>query len=351
MDYAIRAGSASDVEPILALFPRLAAFAIPPERSPEDLWLGDAALLRRWSTGDAPQCLVSVAVAPDHTILGAALVQLREELLTHEPSAHLEVLVVRADAEGRGIGQRLIAETERAVRSRGARTLTLHVFSRNLRARSVYERLGFTGELVRYIKYLERPLEAGLADPEPGSPEPGRVLALCGSLRAVSTNRVLLDAAMELAPSSIRIVRFEGLGQLPLFNPDLDGSDPAAAVAALRREVAAAEGVIISSPEYAHGVPGALKNALDWLVSGVEIVAKPVLLLNAAPPAVHGQASLRETLTTMAAVVLPEVAVAVPAAARHRGSAAVVSEPDLAARLRQGLDALSVAMAARRDER
>lgn len=158
MTYMIRQATALDAEAIVALFPRLAAFSLPPERSPEDLWRGDAELLVRWSTGAAPQCLVSVAVGPDQAILGAALVQLREELLSHDPSAHLEVLVVRADAEGRGIGQRLIEDAERTVRAHGARSLTLHVFSRNSRARAVYERLGFTGELIRYIKYLDQPV-------------------------------------------------------------------------------------------------------------------------------------------------------------------------------------------------
>ena len=344
----IRAASAADVEPILGLLPRLAAFPLPPERRPEHLWLGDAELLRRWSTGAAPQCLASVAVAADQTILGAALVQFREELLSHEPSAHLEVLVIRADAEGRGIGQRLIEDVERSVIAGGAGSLTLHVFSRNARARAVYERLGFVGELIRYIKHLDRPSEAGPADATPDVPELGRVLALCGSLRGKSSNRVLLDAAAESAPSPMRIVRFDRLGHLSLFNPDLDGSDPVATVAALRREVAAAEGLVISSPEYAHGVPGALKNALDWLVSGIEIVGKPVLLLNASSVAVHAQAALRQTLTTMAAVVLPEAQVPVPADARHRGPAAIVSEPELAGRLSLGLEQLAEAMAARR---
>ncbi len=160
MTYVIRQATALDAEAIVALFPRLAAFSLPPERSPEDLWRGDAELLVRWSTGAAPQCLVSVAVGPDQAILGAALVQLREELLSHDPSAHLEVLVVRADAEGRGIGQRLIEDAERTVQAHGARSLTLHVFSRNSRARAVYERLGFTGELIRYIKYLDQPSKA-----------------------------------------------------------------------------------------------------------------------------------------------------------------------------------------------
>ncbi len=154
MTYHIRPATAADVDAILALFPRLAAFELPPERIPEDLWRGDAELLQLWSMGEAPQCLVYVAVNDQAAILGVAMAQLREELLSHAPSAHLEVIVVRDDAEGQGIGPALIQVLEQAVRERGAGSMTLHVFSSNTRARAVYDRLGYTGELIRYIKYL-----------------------------------------------------------------------------------------------------------------------------------------------------------------------------------------------------
>ncbi len=154
MSYQIRPAAPAEVDQILELFPRLAAFALPENRSAEDLWRGDADLLRLWSTGAAPQCIVHVAVDIDQAILGIAMAQLREELLSHEPSAHLEVLVVRDDAEGKGIGKALIQSIEQAVQKQGARSVTLHVFATNTRARAVYERLGFTGELIRYIKHF-----------------------------------------------------------------------------------------------------------------------------------------------------------------------------------------------------
>lgn len=164
MSYSIRAASPADVEPMLALFPRLAAFPLPPERRAEHLWEGDADLLRRWTTGVVPQCLVYVAVDPDDRIVGVVMAQLREELLSHQPSAHLEVVAVHADAEGQGIGRRLIEEIEQKVQARGAESLTLHVFGTNTRARSVYERLGFTGELIRYIKYFGQAAKPDPAD-------------------------------------------------------------------------------------------------------------------------------------------------------------------------------------------
>ena len=92
------------------------------------------------------------------------------------------------------------------------------------------------------------------------------ILAICGSLRASSTNASLLEACRALAPVSLEIAFYAGLGQLPHFNPDLDGDTPPAAVLELRRRVAWADGLLICSPEYARGVPGTFKNALDWLV-------------------------------------------------------------------------------------
>src|SRR4026208_2555148 len=151
MSHQIRPATPADVEQILGLFPRLAAFDLPANRSAEDLWRGDAELLRLWSMGAAPQCLVHVAVDPEQAILGIAMAQLREELLSHTPSAHLEVIVVRDDAEGQGIGKALIQTIEHAVREQGALSITLHVFVTNTRARAVYERLRYRRELSRDI--------------------------------------------------------------------------------------------------------------------------------------------------------------------------------------------------------
>jgi NAD(P)H-dependent FMN reductase len=129
-----------------------------------------------------------------------------------------------------------------------------------------------------------------------------KIIALCGSLRAQSSNRVLLQAAARLAPEGMEVAIYEGLASLPQFNPDDDeeGATPPLAVAALRAQLAAADGILISTPEYAHGVPGSLKNALDWLVSDGALVDKPVALLNASPVGgQYAQASLVQTLTTM----------------------------------------------------
>jgi NAD(P)H-dependent FMN reductase len=136
-----------------------------------------------------------------------------------------------------------------------------------------------------------------------------RILAISGSLRASSSNTILLMAAAELAPEGVEVTLYDGLGDLPHFNPDLDKAlddpDLPTAVRDLRMRVAGADAILISSPEYAHGVPGSLKNALDWLVGGSEIPGKPIALLNASPRSTHAQASLAETLRTMSADLVP----------------------------------------------
>jgi len=121
-------------------------------------------------------------------------------------------------------------------------------------------------------------------------------------LRQPSRAIVEPGAAACRGQSRIDVQIYEGLGSLPHFNPDddVEGATPPPAVGELRTLLASAGGILISSPEYAHGVPGSLKNALDWLVSDGALVDKPVALINASP--VGGEFardSLVETLRTM----------------------------------------------------
>lgn len=124
------------------------------------------------------------------------------------------------------------------------------------------------------------------------------ILALSGSLRATSENTQLLHALAHLAPAGMEVVVYPGLGELPLFNPDIEFPNPPA-VAALRTVINMADAVVIASPEYAHGVSAVIKNALDWMVGNESFVNKPVALLNAAPRATHAYHALRETVTMM----------------------------------------------------
>ncbi len=151
MDYEIRNAEVSDGKAMLDLMPRLADFEVPESRNPDHLWHDDAALLERWLKGEE-ECLVLVAVSSANQVVGFTLTRLRPEALSHEPSAHLEAIALDPAAEGQGVAKALLKATEESVRAKGAQTLTLHVFSTNTRAREFYERTGYVGELVRYIK-------------------------------------------------------------------------------------------------------------------------------------------------------------------------------------------------------
>jgi len=167
-----------------------------------------------------------------------------------------------------------------------------------------------------------------------------RILAISGSLRAASSNSRLLEAAAALAPAGVAWVRYEDLGELPHFNPDIEARGLPAPVAALRAQVAAAGAIVISSPEYAHGVPGSLKNALDWLVSGVELPGKPVALFNPSATSTHAQAALVEILTTMSARVIADATVTLPLGAKKLEVAGMIADPAIAAAIRAAIAAL-----------
>ena len=168
-----------------------------------------------------------------------------------------------------------------------------------------------------------------------------RVLAISGSLRAGSSNAALLGAAERLAPEGMEIRHYEGLAALPHFNPDLDVDPLPAPVADLRAQIGWADGVIISSPEYARGIPGSLKNALDWLVSSDVFPDKPVALFNASPRASAAQAALRLTLETMSARMIDAACITVPLLASNKDAASIAADPDLSGTIRDALAAFA----------
>ena len=121
-----------------------------------------------------------------------------------------------------------------------------------------------------------------------------RLLAISGSLRRASTNTAALEALARLAPEGVKVLVYGDLAKLPPFNPDDDVEDrpKPEPVETLRALVGASDAIVIAAPEYAHGVPGVLKNALDWLVASETFAGKPVALINTSPRAFHAQASL-----------------------------------------------------------
>ena len=164
-----------------------------------------------------------------------------------------------------------------------------------------------------------------------------KILAICGSLRAASLNAMLIRALVRLAPEEIQVKTYTGMADLPLFNPDLDLL-PAAAVLSLKAQIAAADVILIASPEYAHGVSGVIKNMLDWTVSSDVFVNKPVMVLNASPRASHADAALRETLKVMSADIIEAASVTVPVIGAGLDEDGLIKHPVIAPALRTALD-------------
>ena len=165
-----------------------------------------------------------------------------------------------------------------------------------------------------------------------------RILAISGSLRKVSSNTALLQAAIALSPKNVEMKLYGGLGDLPHFNPDLEPTE-LLSVTDLRQQIDWADGLLISSPEYAHGIPGVLKNALDWLVSGAEFMNKPIALFNASPRAVHAQASLTEIVTTMAGQLIPEASITVSLLGKNLDAAGIVANAEVSSEVETAIAA------------
>lgn len=167
-----------------------------------------------------------------------------------------------------------------------------------------------------------------------------RCFALCGSLRRDSYNAALLRAIRMLAPVGWEIDIFERMGELPLFNPDIEMDAPPV-VRDFHARVDACDVLIIASPEYAHGVTGTIKNALDWLVGFEPFAGKPVAVLNASPRATHADEALKETLRTMAAQVLDEASITLPILGSGLDDAGIATSQPLVSQIRGMLENLS----------
>lgn len=129
-----------------------------------------------------------------------------------------------------------------------------------------------------------------------------KILAICGSLQARSANRALIDLAVRLAPPGVEVVPFASLGDLPHFNPDLDGPACPEPVLRFRRAVADSDALLIVSPEYGHSLPGVLKNAIDWSIGSGEMEEKLIAITASTPIAVRGRLGLRALRDTLSAV-------------------------------------------------
>lgn len=133
-----------------------------------------------------------------------------------------------------------------------------------------------------------------------------KIIAICGSTRASSTNLHLIKAISNIVVDKLDVEVFQGLTEIPHYNPDLDNDYPPLQVTAFRAKLKASDGILICTPEYAMGVPGTLKNAIDWTVSSMEFSRKPVALITASSMGQKGHQSLLETLKVIEAAMTAE---------------------------------------------
>jgi chromate reductase len=174
------------------------------------------------------------------------------------------------------------------------------------------------------------------------------VLGISGSLRSASSNSALVQAAVRLAPVGVEVSIYRELADIPPFNPDRDTEAVPAAVFGFRAILQASDAILISSPEYAHGVSGVLKNALDWVVSSGELIDKPIALINTSARATHAHASLCETLTTMSGHVVKDASITIPLAGTALDGEGNLSDGGLSLSLTSAIEALVHAARARR---
>jgi NAD(P)H-dependent FMN reductase len=139
-----------------------------------------------------------------------------------------------------------------------------------------------------------------------------KILAISGSTRKESSNLNLIKAIADLTSENFDITVFEGLATLPHFNPDLDNENVPREITDFRNQLREADGILICTPEYAIGVPGSLKNAIDWTVSSMEFSKKPVALITASLSGEKAHHSLLGTLLIIEAHLTDDTQLLIP---------------------------------------
>lgn len=173
-----------------------------------------------------------------------------------------------------------------------------------------------------------------------------KVLAISGSLRQKSSNTALMNAIIDLAPKNMIFSIYNGLGDLPHFNPDHDRDEGPASVSDLRKQLIEADAVLICTPEYGNGVPGVLKNALDWLVSTTAFMNKPTAVISASPTPMGGDkahASLLLTLNMINAKIVEGGTLIIPHISLKLNQEGVITNSELERELLNVLHALEQA--------
>ncbi len=145
------------------------------------------------------------------------------------------------------------------------------------------------------------------------------LLAISGSVRSESYNLALLRAMQKFSPNDASVTVYDQIKEIPIFEPDVDDSNTPDSVCSLISMLRKSDGVIISTPEYAHGVPGALKNTLDWLVSSDALILKPMVVTSVSTSGLGGVRSHSPLLLILSAMntnVVVEGSINIPYAKR-----------------------------------
>jgi NAD(P)H-dependent FMN reductase len=167
---------------------------------------------------------------------------------------------------------------------------------------------------------------------------------ISGSLRAGSTNTALLRTAQTVSPDGTVVLFYEGLGQLPHFNPDDDIEPFHPAVADLRTRIADADALLLSTPEYAGALPGSFKNLLDWTVGGGETYGMPVAWINASGSptgAADAHRSLRMVLGYTGSDIIEEACAHIPVGRSAVGSDGLVADKVIGQQIVEALGTLA----------
>jgi chromate reductase, NAD(P)H dehydrogenase (quinone) len=173
-----------------------------------------------------------------------------------------------------------------------------------------------------------------------------RVLGIAGSLRKASYNRALLRAALELAPEGLQLEIYEGLGDIPVYNGDVEAQGFPEPVVRLKEAIRAADALLIATPEYNGGVPGMLKNAIDWASrppKETPLRGKPVALMGASPGMLgtaRAQTALRQSFIFLQMPAMPAPEVLVARAHEKIDSEGRLSDETTRQHLRQFLEAV-----------
>jgi chromate reductase len=167
-----------------------------------------------------------------------------------------------------------------------------------------------------------------------------KIFAISGSLRAGSSNHAILNLLGKMMPAGINYTIYNGLSTIPAFDPGLDNGNPPAPVVAFRQQIAEADTIVICTPEYAYGVPGALKNALDWTVTSASFSGKPTALITASTGGENAHGALIKTLGAIDADLIKEATLLISFVRSKMDSEGNITDEESVIKLRAVFDSL-----------